>query len=87
MPSFLNYFKSLSVGPVPGIEPATSGSAMKRSADWANPAAYFENLQRDTKTKTKLISIRLVKAGYATHQPLTKYESKYYMQRKLHLGY
>ena len=34
-------FKTLSIGPVPGIEPAmpaTSRSAVKRSADWANPA-------------------------------------------------
>jgi len=28
--------KTLSVGPVPGIEPATSRSAVKRSTDWAN---------------------------------------------------
>ena len=31
--SFLSYFKTLSIGPVPGIEPATSRSAVKRSAD------------------------------------------------------
>ena len=30
-------FKTLSIGPVPGIEPATSRSAVKRSADRANP--------------------------------------------------
>ena len=33
MPSFLSYFKTLSVGPVLGIEPATSRSAVKRSTD------------------------------------------------------
>ena len=27
------------VGPAPGIEPATSRSAVKRSTDWANPAS------------------------------------------------
>ena len=27
------------IGPVPGIEPAISRSAVKSSADWANPAA------------------------------------------------
>ena len=32
-------FKTLLIGPVPGIEPATSRSVVKRSADWANPAA------------------------------------------------
>ena len=33
------------MGPVQGIEPATSRSAVKRSTDWANPAAvklYFK---------------------------------------------
>ena len=32
-------FKTLSIGPVPGIEPATSHSAVKRSTDWAKAAA------------------------------------------------
>ena len=32
-------FKTLRIGPAPGIEPATSRSAVKRSTDWANPAA------------------------------------------------
>ena len=31
-------FKTLSIGPAPEIEPATSCSAVKRSTDWANPA-------------------------------------------------
>ena len=31
--SFLSYFKTVSVGPVPEIEPATSRSAVKRSTD------------------------------------------------------
>ena len=39
VPSFLSYFKTLSVGPDPGIEPANSSSAVNRSTDWANPAA------------------------------------------------
>ena len=38
VPSFLSYFKTLSIGPSPGIEPATSRSAVKRSTHWANPA-------------------------------------------------
>ena len=38
-PSFLSYFKTLSIGPVLGIEPATSRSVVKRSTDWANPTA------------------------------------------------
>ena len=38
VPSFLSHFKTLSNGPAPGIEPATSRSAVKRSTDWANPA-------------------------------------------------
>ena len=39
VPSFPSYFKTLSIGPTPGIEPATSRSVVKRSTDWANPAA------------------------------------------------
>ena len=39
VPSFLSHFKTLSVGPVPEIEPATSRSAVKHSTDWANLAA------------------------------------------------
>ena len=31
VPSFLSHFKTLSNGPAPGIEPATSRSAVKRS--------------------------------------------------------
>lgn len=33
IPSFLSQSKTLSIGPVPGIEPATSRSAVKRSTD------------------------------------------------------
>ena len=33
VPSFLSYFKTLSIGPAPGIEPATSRSEVKRSTD------------------------------------------------------
>ena len=36
---FAVIFKTLSIGPVPGIEPTISRSAVKGSADWANPAA------------------------------------------------
>ena len=41
VPSFLSYFKTLSIGPAPGIEPATSRSAVKRYTDWAKPAAVM----------------------------------------------
>ena len=37
--SFSVTFKTLSIDPAPGIEPATSRSAVKRSTDWANHAA------------------------------------------------
>ena len=43
VPLFLSYFKTLSIGPAPGIEPATSRSAVKRSTDWANPANNNKN--------------------------------------------
>ena len=39
VPSFLSHFKTLSVGPVPGIEPTTSHSVVKHSTDCFNPAA------------------------------------------------
>ena len=39
VPSFLSYFKTLSIGPVPGIEPMTSCCTDKCSTDRANPAA------------------------------------------------
>ena len=44
VPSFLSYFKTLSIGQAPGIEPATSRSAVKRSTDWANPAVVYIRL-------------------------------------------
>ena len=33
VPSFLSYFKTLCIDPAPGIEPATSRSAVERSTD------------------------------------------------------
>ena len=45
VPSFLSYFKTLSIGPAPGIELATSRSVIKRSTDWANPAAVKSELK------------------------------------------
>ena len=36
VPSFLSYFKTMSIGPAPEIEPTTSHSAVKGSTDWAN---------------------------------------------------
>lgn len=38
VPSILNYFKTLSIGPLLGIEPTPSQSAVKLSTDWVNPA-------------------------------------------------
>ena len=38
VPSFLSYFKTLSIGPTPGIEPTTFPSTVKHSTNWANPA-------------------------------------------------
>ena len=36
-PFFLSHFKSLSIGPAPGIEPATCRSAFKGSTNSASP--------------------------------------------------
>ena len=52
VPSFLSYFKTLSIGPAPGIEPATSRSAVKRSTDCANPAKNNKKKKKKT-TKAK----------------------------------
>ena len=38
LPSFLSYFKTLSIGRAPGIDLATSRSTIKCYSDWANPA-------------------------------------------------
>ena len=43
VPSFLSYFKTVSIVPAPGIEPATSRSAVKHSTDLANPAAVYDS--------------------------------------------
>ena len=39
VPSFPSYFKTLSIDPLSGIEPATSRSTIKSSTDWDNRAA------------------------------------------------
>ena len=46
VPSFLSYFKTLSIGLATGIEPATFPSAVKRSIDWAYPPTvkFFCNM-------------------------------------------
>ena len=41
VPSFLSYFKTLSIGPAPGIETASSRWTVKHSIDWTNPVAVF----------------------------------------------
>ena len=43
VPSFLSYFKTVSIGPAPEIEPATSRSAVKHSTDLANPAVVYDS--------------------------------------------
>ena len=43
VPSFLSYFKTVSIGLAPAIKPVTSHSAVKCSTDWANPAAVYDS--------------------------------------------
>ena len=38
LPSFLSYFKTLTIAPAPGIKPKPSCSTIKHSIDWANLA-------------------------------------------------
>ena len=45
VPSFLSYFKTLSIGLAPGNEPATSLSEVKHSIDWTNPAKVNHQVQ------------------------------------------
>ena len=45
VPSFLSYFKTLSIGPAPGIIPMTSCSAVKPTTDWAYHAAVENPLE------------------------------------------
>ena len=45
VPSFLSYFKTLSIGLAPGIKTTTSRSAVKRFTNWANPDVV-EDMQR-----------------------------------------
>ena len=64
VPSFLSHFKTLSVGPDSGIEPATSCSAVKPSTNLANPTAVTE--------KFSLKSSCSVMFDYRTNQTTIK---------------
>ena len=44
IPSFLRYFKTLSIGPASGIEPLTSRIAVKRSTDLASALLWTCNI-------------------------------------------
>ena len=68
VPSFLSYFKTLSIGPTPGIEPATSRSAVKHSTDWANPAAEEVVSWQGSPKETR----RLMKPGLPSHKEISK---------------
>ena len=48
VPSFLSYFKTLSIGPAPGIEPTTTRSAGKCFTNWANPDAVEDMQTKST---------------------------------------
>ena len=48
VPSFLSYFKTLSIGPAPGIEPTTTRSAGKCFTNWANPDAVEDMQSKST---------------------------------------
>ena len=50
-------FKTLSIGLAPGIERAASRSAVKRSTDWANPAAVYETRMAARTGKRSILTI------------------------------
>ena len=64
VPSFLSYFKTLSIGPAPGVEPATSRSAVKHSIDWANPAAVMMITLFTSKTSSLAQVLKLIGETY-----------------------
>ena len=68
VPSFLSYFKTLSIGPTPGIEPATSCSAVKHSTDWPNPAAVEVVSWQGSPKETR----RLMRPGLPSHKEISK---------------
>ena len=57
VPSFLSYFKTLSIGPAPGIKPMTSRSAVKRFTNWANPDVV-EDMQRKSTSGYKNLPLQ-----------------------------
>ena len=54
------YFKTLSIGPAPGIKPPTSRSAIKRSNDCANPAAVMIENKRIFQICSRAITLALM---------------------------
>ena len=57
--SFLSYFKTLSIGPVPEIEPMTSQSAVKRSNNWTNPVVVRSEEKQNVTKKNWFIIFTL----------------------------
>ena len=53
--SFLSYFKTLSIGPAPEIEPMTSQSAVKRSNNWTTPVVVRSEEKQNVTNKNLLI--------------------------------
>ena len=80
--SFLSHFKTMNVGPVPGIEPSTSRSAVKLSTDCANPAAVKNKItdgdpngllqissDRDDRMAAKIKTKKITWASNKTQKP------------------
>ena len=63
VPSFLSHFKTICVGPIPGIEPATSRSAVKHSTDRANPVAVTRTFREilDKELNVSEISVKMIR--------------------------
>ena len=71
VPSFLSYFKTLSIGPVPGIEPATFCFAVTCSTNRANTVAVkiwttFSNLN-----VTGLTPVGSIPVHFSSEMPLS----------------
>ena len=53
--SFLSYFKTLSIGPAPEIEPMTSQSVVKRSNNLTTPVVVRSEEKQNVTNKNLLI--------------------------------
>ena len=83
--SFLSHFKIVNVGPVPGTEPSTSRSAVKRFTNWANPAAEPKKSPFSVKDGVYVWTVPKPTKNYLPHFPTQKNPGiEYFKPQKIH---